>query len=101
MIDVFLSLLRPETPKIRLKQDILKTKGLCSSLFLSVQDSEPYVAIDRISTRYSSVFGLVSVVISFDYQIEVSLCIPPIARLILLLMSSVQVEFSAMTPLGK
>ena len=53
LIDVFLSFSRLETPKIRLRHYIFKkqTQGsLCSSLFLSVQESEPYVSIDRIST---------------------------------------------------
>ena len=38
--------------------------------------------------------------ISFDFQIVVSFCIPPIPRPILLLMSSVQVDLSVMPPLG-
>ena len=73
-------------------------------------DSTPNLAIEKLGFvyyfekrfecahpyRYSSI--LVSVVISFDFQIEVSFCIPPIARPILLLILSVQVEFSEMTP---
>ena len=63
----------------------LKEQEPIVHLSLSVQDSEPFVAIDKISTRYSST--LVSIGISFDFQIVVSYCISLIARSILLLMS--------------